>query len=53
MVTLCHATPSLTVESSLRLTANALRMVGVPVDNIDRLFSGVRRTDYELVSPRP
>ncbi len=38
-----------TLESSLRLAADTLRMVGVPVDNIDLLLSGVRRCDYESV----
>ena len=37
------------VESSLRLANDTLRMVGVPVDNIDLLLSDVRRKDYELV----
>jgi len=37
------------LESSLRLAADTLRMVGVPVDNIDLLLSGVRRCDYESV----
>jgi glutathione-regulated potassium-efflux system ancillary protein KefC len=40
------------LESSLRLAADTLRMAGVPVDNIDLLLSGVRRRDYEPVSPR-
>jgi len=37
------------LESSLRLAADTLRMVGVPLDNIDLLLSGVRRCDYEQV----
>jgi glutathione-regulated potassium-efflux system protein KefB len=40
------------MESSLRLAADTLRMVGVPVENIDLLLSGVRRTDYQLVCPK-
>ena len=40
------------MESSLRLAADTLRMVGVPVDNIDLLLSDVRKRDYELVDPR-
>ncbi len=40
------------LESSLRLAADTLRMVGVPVENIDLLLSGVRRTDYQLVCPK-
>jgi glutathione-regulated potassium-efflux system ancillary protein KefC len=39
------------VETSLRLATDTLRMVGVPVDNIDLLLSDVRRKDYELVDP--
>jgi glutathione-regulated potassium-efflux system ancillary protein KefC len=39
------------LESSLRLAADTLRMVGVPVENIDLLLSGVRRTDYQLICP--
>ena len=41
--------PPEALESSLRLAADTLRMVGVPVDNIDLLLSGVRRCDYESV----
>jgi len=37
------------VEASLRLATDTLRMVGVPVDNIDLLLSGVRSKNYELV----
>jgi len=37
------------LESSLRLAADVLRMVGVPADNIDLLLSGVRRCGYESV----
>ena len=37
------------VETSLRLATDTLRMVGVPVDNIDLLLAGVRRKNYELV----
>jgi glutathione-regulated potassium-efflux system ancillary protein KefC len=37
------------LESSLRLAADTLRMAGVPVDDIDRLLSGVRSCDYEPV----
>jgi glutathione-regulated potassium-efflux system ancillary protein KefC len=39
------------VESSLRLANDTLRMVGVPVDNIDLLLRDVRRKNYELVDP--
>ena len=39
------------VEISLRLAKDTLRMVGVPVDNIDLLLSDARRRDYELVDP--
>jgi glutathione-regulated potassium-efflux system protein KefB len=39
------------METSLRLATDALRMVGVPVDNIDLLLSDARRRDYELVNP--
>jgi glutathione-regulated potassium-efflux system ancillary protein KefC len=39
------------VESSLRLANDTLRMVGVPVDNIDLLISDARRRDYKLVDP--
>jgi glutathione-regulated potassium-efflux system ancillary protein KefC len=40
------------LESSLRLAADTLRMIGVPTENIDLLISGVRRTDYQLICPR-
>jgi len=39
------------VESSLTLGANALNMLGVPVDIVDHLLQGVRREDYHLVRP--
>jgi glutathione-regulated potassium-efflux system ancillary protein KefC len=38
------------VETSLRLATDTLRMVGVPVDNIDLLLAGVRNKNYELVN---
>ncbi|TNF36572.1 MAG: portal protein [Gammaproteobacteria bacterium] len=37
------------IESSLRLAANALQMLGVPADNVDMLLSGVRLGNYSLV----
>ena len=40
------------LESSLRLAADTLRMVGIPVDDVDALVSGVRKTDYRIVCPR-
>jgi glutathione-regulated potassium-efflux system ancillary protein KefC len=40
------------LESSLRLAADTLKMVGVPVEDIDLLLSGVRKTDYQLVCPQ-
>lgn len=40
------------LESSLRLAADALRMVGVAGEDVDLLLSGVRRTDYQLVCPK-
>ncbi len=40
------------LESSLRLAADTLRMVGVPTQDIDLLLSDVRRTDYQLVCPK-
>jgi glutathione-regulated potassium-efflux system protein KefB len=40
------------LESSLRLAADTLRMVGVPGQDVDLLLSGVRRTDYQLVCPK-
>ncbi len=39
------------VESSLRLANDTLRIVGLPVDNVDTLLSDVRKKDYELVDP--
>ena len=39
------------METSLRLATDSLRMVGVPVDNVDLLLSDARRRDYELVNP--
>jgi glutathione-regulated potassium-efflux system ancillary protein KefC len=39
------------VESSLRLANDTLRMVGIPVDNIDLLLSDARRKDYKLIDP--
>jgi len=39
------------METSLRLATDTLRMVGVPVDNVDLLLSDARRRDYELVNP--
>jgi glutathione-regulated potassium-efflux system protein KefB len=44
--------PPEALEASLRLAADTLRLVGVPVDNIDLLLSGVRKCDYEPVCPR-
>ena len=38
------------VETSLRLATDTLRMVGVPVDNVDLLLAGVRNKNYELVN---
>ena len=40
------------IESSLRLAANALEMLGIPFDNVDMLMQGVRNENYELVRPR-
>ncbi len=40
------------LESSLRLAADTLRMIGVSTENIDLLLSGVRKTDYQLVCPK-
>jgi glutathione-regulated potassium-efflux system ancillary protein KefC len=37
------------VESSLRLAAEAMQMLGVPVDNVDLLLQGARRRNYALV----
>jgi len=45
-----HAFPE-TIESSLTLGANALNMLGVPVDEVDRLLQGVRKENYNLVRP--
>ncbi|MBA4416557.1 MAG: portal protein [Syntrophus sp. (in: bacteria)] len=45
------ATPEL-VESSLRLANEALKLVGLPVENIDHLLGDVRSKDYELVNPK-
>jgi glutathione-regulated potassium-efflux system protein KefB len=39
------------IESSLTLGANALSMVGVPVDDVDQLMQGVRKANYNLVRP--
>jgi len=39
------------METSLRIASDALRMVGVPVGNVDVLLSDARRRDYELVNP--
>jgi glutathione-regulated potassium-efflux system ancillary protein KefC len=39
------------IESSLALGANALNMVGVPVENVDLLLQGVRKENYKLVRP--
>lgn len=39
------------VESSLRLANEALRLLGLPVDNIDLLLCDARSKDYELVDP--
>lgn len=41
------------IESSLRLAAQALEMLGVPVDNVDLLLHGVRAENYELVREPP
>lgn len=37
------------IEASLRLGAEALRMVGAPADSVDLLMQGVRERGYELV----
>jgi glutathione-regulated potassium-efflux system ancillary protein KefC len=37
------------LESSLRLAADTLRMVGVPADNIDLLLTGLRKCGYKPV----
>ena len=39
------------LESSLHLANDTLKMVGVPVDNVDLLLSDVRKKDYELIDP--
>lgn len=41
------------VESSLRLGAQVLEMIGVPQENVDQLLQGVRQDDYVLVSEEP
>jgi glutathione-regulated potassium-efflux system ancillary protein KefC len=38
------------VETSLRLATDTLRILGVPVENIDLLLSGVRDKNYELIN---
>ena len=38
-----------TLESSMRLGANALRIIGVPTDNVDMLLRDVRSENYDLV----
>lgn len=38
------------IESSLRLGAETLEMLGVPTEDVDRLLQGVRRQDYMQVS---
>jgi glutathione-regulated potassium-efflux system protein KefB len=45
-----RALPEL-METSLRLANDTLRIVGVPVDDLDLLLSDARRRDYELVDP--
>lgn len=45
-----RALPEL-METSLRLATDALRMVGVPVDDLNLLLADARRRDYELVDP--
>jgi len=37
------------IESSLRLAANALQMLGIPTEDVDSLLSGVRLGNYSLV----
>ncbi len=37
------------IESSLRLAANALQMLGIPGENVDLLMNGVRLGNYSLV----
>jgi len=41
------------VESSMRLGAQVLELVGVPTANVDLLLTGVRRTNYSLVREDP
>lgn len=41
------------VESSLRLGAQVLEMIGVPQENVDQLLHGVRQGDYALISEEP
>lgn len=41
------------VESSLRLGAQVLEMIGVPQENVDQLLHGVRQDDYALISEEP
>ena len=43
--------PPEAIESSLRLAAEALNLIGVDTDNVDHLLSDVRKKDYELVQP--
>lgn len=45
-----RALPEL-LETSLRLATDTLRMVGMPVDDLDLLLSDARKRDYELVDP--
>ena len=39
------------IETSLRLAADTLRMVGMPTDNVNLLLTDARKKDYELVDP--
>jgi hypothetical protein len=41
------------LESSFRLANDALRIVGVSIENVDLLLSDVRKEGYELVDPWP
>jgi glutathione-regulated potassium-efflux system protein KefB len=43
-----HAFPEM-VESSMRLGAQVLEIMGVPSSDVNSLLSGVRRTNYSLV----
>jgi glutathione-regulated potassium-efflux system ancillary protein KefC len=43
-----HAYPE-AIESSLRLGAEALQMLGIPTDDVDSLLRGVRSTNYAQV----